>query len=458
MRDKGFSIGLRAVPTILILTLVVANIWGAPLFAASNETVLYSFDGTDGAYPSAGLIFDSAGNFYGTTINGGSSSNCNSGCGTIFELMPGTNGKWKEKVLHSFNSGDGNTPFGGLIFDAAGSLYGTTMMGGAYGFGTVFKLTPHSGGTWAETVLHSFNNDGRDGYWPEAGVIFDASGNLYSATEFGGGYGASCNGFGCGAVFELMPGTNGKWKEKVLHSFSGTDGAYPYAGLIFDSARNLYATTYGGGAHGYGTVFQLTAGAKGKWTEKVLHSFDGPNDPGGNSPIGGVIFDGDGNLYGTTQAGACIEGCGTVFQLTPGAGGKWTEKVLHNFNNERYGLYPQSSLIFDAVGNLYSTTVEGGAGGDFCGEGCGTVFQLTPGEGGRWTEKILHRFKDNGNDGFSPRASLIFDASGKLYSTTGEGGSSGNNGYGWGTVFEITLSPPSPGGPVPMKSFPPSTR
>lgn len=404
-----------------------------PLFAASKEEVLYSFNhnGTDEYNPDAGLIFDAAGNLYGTTPTGGANAD-----GVVFELTPG-NGAWTETVLYNFCSVggclDGEYPVAGLIFDGAGNLYGTTVNGGTDDRGTVFQLSPGANGTWTEAVLYSFKENHNDGQDPEASLVFDATGNLYGTTLLGGAY-------GYGTVFQLTPGANGTWTEAVLHSFDNNtrDGMYPYAGLIFDPDGNLYGTTNGGGVHGEGAVFQLAPGTNGKWKERVLHSFNGKD---GLEPYSGLIFDAAGNLYGTTYSGGASGtgcrgyGCGTVFELTPEGNGKWTEKVLHSFNdNGKDGYGPYASLTFDAAGDLYGTTYYGGAYGSDCGgSGCGIVFQLTPGTSGKWTEKVLHSF-GKVSDGASPYApSLIFDAAGNLYGTTAWGGA-----YDYGTVFEIT--------------------
>jgi uncharacterized repeat protein (TIGR03803 family) len=410
-----------------------------PLFAAGKEKLLYSFEGnpngTDGFDPRAGLIFDAAGNLYGTTQFGGSDgSNCTHlGCGTVFELVPGTGGKWTEKVLYSFCSAgasgchDGSLPGANLVFDAAGNLYGTTEDGGAYGVGTVFQLSPNTNGRWTEKVLHSFGN-GTDESQPAGSLIFDPAGNLYGTTTNGGTYGS-------GTVFQLSRGTNGKWTEKVLHTFGKSkDGNTPVAGLIFDAAGNLYGATDGGGAYAGGTVFQLSRGTNGKWTEKVLHTFGKGKD--GKKPVAGLIFDAAGNLYGTTADGGAYgsndcgfdTGCGTAFQLSPGANETWTERALHSFGNGTDGAQPGARLIFDAAGNLYGTTELGGVYGG------GTAFRLKLGTNGKWTERVLHSF-GNGMDGIGPSANdgLIFDAAGDLYGTTMVGGS-----HLLGTVFEIT--------------------
>jgi uncharacterized repeat protein (TIGR03803 family) len=406
MRGKRLSIGLMVALSIFTAILFVSCTW-----AAAQERVLYSFSGgTDGGSPAGGLIFDGAGNLYGTTNGGGTYSG-----GTVFELSPAAGGGWTETVIHSFGNGtDGNGPEAGLIFDAAGNLYSTTNGGGTYNGGTVFELTPQAGGGWTETVIHSFGS-GTDGAGPWAGLIFDAAGNLYSTTKGGGTY----NG---GTVFELTPQAGGGWTEQVLHSFQGgADGAQPYAGLIFDAAGNLYGTTYFGGAYGYyGTVFDLTPAAGGTWTEKVLYNFSG--FPDGINPVGGLIFDGTGNLYGTTYLGGTY-GKGTLFELTPAGGGTWTEQVLHNFGNGNDGATPSSGLITDTAGNLYGTTPDGGS------YFRGTVFRFNA-QG----LVLLHSF--SGTDGSGPEASLTLDAAGNLYGTTGQGGASND-----GTVFEFTPPP-----------------
>jgi uncharacterized repeat protein (TIGR03803 family) len=424
MRGKRFSIGLRAALASFTVTVLVTSTWAATNW---NEKVLHSFcnrrNCADGYYPYDGLIFDASGNLYGTTYQGGTY-----GYGTVFELTPTAGGGWAEKVLHGFNDEDGYGPFAGLIFDAAGNLYGTTTSGGAFNQGTVFELTPTAGGGWTEQVLYSFcsQTNCTDGAYPLAGLIFDAAGNLYGATYNGGIY--PCGAYGCGTVFELSPTAGGGWTETVLHSFgNGTDGAFPYAGLIFDAAGNLYGTTTGGGTYRGGTVFQLTPTAGGGWAEQVLYSFcSQTNCTDGGGP-GGLIFDAAGNLYGTTGGGGAYGG-GTVFELSPTAGGGWTEKVLHSFNGTD-GTGP-SAVIFDAAGNLYGTTEYGGAYGGNLGDG--TVFELTPTAGGGWTEKVLHSF-GNGTDGAWPLAGLIIDAAGNLYGMTWIGGD-----YGGGTVFALT--------------------
>jgi len=266
--------------------------------STGTESVLYSFTGSpDGAYPDAPLVRDAAGNLYGTTVSGGPSNS-----GAVFKVD--TSGT--ENVLYSFDGSDGASPVAGLTFDKTGNLYGTTFSGGPYGHGNVFKLTPSSGG-WKESVLYTFTG-GVNGGYPDAGVIVDKSGNVYGTTQGGGAYDG-------GTVFKLKPSTKGAWNISVLYGFTGNnDGGAPEAGVIFDRSGNLYGTTFGGGYYEDGTVFKLKPTKKGQWKEFVLYDFTGGTD--GASPYAGVIRDSKGNLYGTTAVGGS-NGYGTVWKLTP---------------------------------------------------------------------------------------------------------------------------------------------
>jgi hypothetical protein len=445
-------------------------IWFAIILATASiasaswkEKVLYSFQGLpDGSLPVGAVVFDKAGNLYGATTEGGSSS-CISvaQCGTVYQIAPPAKqgDPWTETVLHIFKgnaSKDGASPAGGLVMDDAGNLYGTTAYGGTgncvllgtlMGCGAVFELSPpkQKGGKWTETVIYS-SPTAKQGYLPQGDLVFDAAGNLYGATEFGGGHGTTCNGFYqyCGAVFELSPPKTkgGKWTEKVLHGFSsGMDGAAPNGGLVLDSKGNVYGTTFGGGDEngpcgkvGCGTAFALTPPTMkgGAWTEKVLYRF---NVQDGAAPAAGVVFGGNGELYGTAFAGG-NNGYGAVFHLTPPKGGRglWRETVLHRFSDGSDGASPMGALNFDASGNLYGTTYTGS------GESLrGTVFRLKPPrkKGGAWIIGNLHGFVRI-PDGEDPTTGLTFDKAGKLYGTTQYGGSGSGCGFtGCGAVFEV---------------------
>jgi uncharacterized repeat protein (TIGR03803 family) len=309
-----------------------------------------------------------------------------------------------------------------VILDSAGNLYGTTQAGGIYGHGSVFEVSPKVGGGWTEEVLHSFNDNGKDGYAPYSGLVFDTVGNLYGTTSEGGIYNH-------GTVFEMSPKAGGGFTEVVLHNFLSNkpDGMTPLAGLIFDGAGNLYGTTYYGGVYGYGTVYELSPAGGSKWTETVLHSF--PSNITGY-PEFGLTFDSAGNLYGTTVGESTVT-YGTVFELTLTIGGSWSEEILHDFCSEldcADGTVPVGAPIFDAAGNLYGATRSGGPGK----KPQGTVFELTL-SGESWTLTTLHTFGQIKDDGAMPEAGLILDSSGNLYGTTYQGGF-----YGTGSVYEIT--------------------
>jgi uncharacterized repeat protein (TIGR03803 family) len=424
----------KATQIAIVLSVLATMSLPAALGAMARERVLHSFGGADGANPYAGLVLDTAGNIYGTTDWGGKY-----GLGTVFELKRGADGSWSQKVLHSFGNGlDGQHPYGSLVFDSTGNLYGTTTAGGTDqscrpdGCGTVFELFPLGEGVWAEKVLYNFTFNGIDGIVPDGNVIMDEAGNLYGTTV-GGGPGL------CGTVFELRSGGNGTWSEQVLYSFDPSigDGCNSYAGLTRDPAGNLYGTTSAAGANQRGTVFEVSPD-EGGWTEKVLYSFQANTTDGWN-PNGGVIFDNAGNLYGTTLQGGggdqlCsgfFSGCGTVFELRPDGLGNWQEKVIYAFRNKGGdGHTPSSGLAMDSFGNLFAILEDGGYPGLCWDYGCGAVAELSRGSDGTWTEKVL---RDLGStDGYYPLAALVLDKAGNIYGTTSEGGS-----LQGGAVFEI---------------------
>jgi len=317
-----------------------------------KETVLHNFaGGTDGANPEGRLVSDAAGNLYGTTLAGSTS-----GDGTVFELPV----KGREIILHRFSGTDGAKPEAGLTMDAKGNLYGTTTAGGANGNGTVFKLEKNSAGKWKEQVLYSFGQ-GTDGAVPVGGITLDKTGNIYGTTSAGGTY-------TYGTIFKLTHTKSG-WTETILHDFqNASDGAVPYAGLVFDSSGNLYgaATEGGNNTNGGGTVFQLTP-ANGNWNFTVLYSLPGWGISG---TFRNVLLDAAGNLYATTHCDGSYN-AGTVYKLTP-ASGTWTYTSLYVFTGRDDGEYSFSNLVFDKQGNLYGTTNTGGA------SGYGVVFKIAP--------------------------------------------------------------------------------
>jgi uncharacterized repeat protein (TIGR03803 family) len=437
--------------------------------AQDSERVLHSFaGGKDGVQGGYHLVSDSAGNLYGSTLAGGNqSTSCEVftgyvGCGVVFELSPREHGQWTERVLYAFTGGaDGGVPTGGVILDSAGNLYGTALFGGdkkpqncqavgiyAAGCGVVFKLTPTAHGPWHETVLYTFTG-GADGSEPWGNPVLDSSGNLYGMTNIGGANNSCAPPYGCGVVFKLTPTAKGPWAESVLHTFSGgSDGAAPFGdGLTFDSQGNLYGTTdYGGdtsfvcnGTPGCGVAFQLAPTLSGPWTETVLHAFTGGAD--GGLPIAAMILDSGGNVYGTTNWGGDVScnspyGCGVVYKLTQGT---WEETILHTFTGGDDGSIPLTPVVFDALGNLYGVTTNGGNNASArCPNGCGTVFKLTPTAGGPWNESILHAFR-GAIDGSVPQSNLLLDGDGgKIFGVTNWGGDdSCNSPYGCGVVFEL---------------------
>ena len=404
--------------------------------------------GMNGTYPSSKLIFDSAGNMYGVTEDGGDTAlGCTEyeGCGVAFKLSPTGSGGWHDASLFRFStSTTGALPAGGIVLTAAGDVIGTTLNGGSgpcggavSGGGLVYQLTPATG-IWPETVLQYMDVYANGGI-PD-GLIADASGNLYGVNAVDGS--GTCGGGGCGTIYRLSPGSSGGWEMTVLYTFTGgSDGGGPWGGLKFDADGNLYGSTYAGGnlatgcntssGPGCGVVFKLSPTESGPWNETVLYTFSGLAD--GGYPNGDLAFDSAGNLYGTTLGGGKSNPncdfyglCGVVFKLSPAASGPWTESVLYSFSGGADGATPAAGVILDSTGNLYGTTEYGGAN-TACGSyGCGVVFKMAPASGGAWKEVLLHNF--DGGDGANPTEPLTFGSGSNLYGTAPA--------YG-GVVFEI---------------------
>jgi uncharacterized repeat protein (TIGR03803 family) len=399
--------------------------------ASVKEQVLYSFNaGVDGSDPLSTLITDSTHALYGTTAYGGGAGGF--GCGIVFKLTPsGTH--YTESILYQFKgSPDGCSPSAGVVEDASGALYGTTEYGGdAAGNGTVFKLTP-AGSKYTETVLYAFQG-GSDGNAPLAGLTIDAHGDLFGGTLVGGGASA-CPSSGCGILFELKRSGTG-YKERILHSFqSGTDGATPGSPPIF-VGNTLYGTAATGGGNpscggapinrGCGTIYKLTPRAGG-YRFSTIYKFTGEPRDGAN-PFGGLAFDKlSRTFYGITQYGGSANQ-GSVFSVTT-AGSK--EKVLHSFTGGTDGSYPVDGPV-RAGHSLFGTTEYGGSSSSRNADGI--AFELTP-SGAKYTEKILYAFQSPAQ-GEYPIGGLLVGGKRLLYGTTSYGGSAS---AAAGTVFSLT--------------------
>jgi uncharacterized repeat protein (TIGR03803 family) len=370
---------------------------------SQTYTVIHNFTGigSDGANPYAGPTLDRAGNLYGTTYLGGSSGN-----GSVYRLS--ANGaSWTYISVYSFRGVlDGSGPaFGSLAIAENRGLFGTTESGGYFGTAFAICKCPER-----ERVLHSFGPQ-PDGEEPVGGVVLDPAGNFYGTTLLGGTYGN-------GTVYEAKRSAL-NWSESVIYNFTGgDDGTSPPAGVSLDPHGNLYGTTSMGGVNGDGVVYELSRSGS-SWTQTVLYSFQGLDD--GQNPVGGVILDQGGNLYGTTFDGG-INGGGTVYELSPSQGG-WTFTTLYSFTGGYGG--PYNKLTFDAKGSLYGATNGEGA------YGFGSVFKLSP-SNGSWTLTDLYDFP-GGSNGAVPYGSVAVDSEGNVFGTTAEGGSSNQ-----GLVFEIT--------------------
>jgi uncharacterized repeat protein (TIGR03803 family) len=384
---------------------------------AQSYQVIHTFTGgNDGASPYSGLTMDSAGNFYGVTSSGGIGGGTN-GYGVVYKLTHSSTG-WVVLPIYLFQGGnDGAYPSATVVFGPDGALYGTTGGGGGGG-GTVYRLVPPANACrnalclWTETVIYRAVTDG--GYGLPGEVLFDKAGNIYSTVASGG---ANDGGY----VFELSPYGDG-WVSKVLYSFNPFHGDCndPEAGLVFDNSGDLLGTANTGCVGNNGGVFELTPSGQ-SWKETIVRSFNDLTD--GNGSMAGLTPDGHGNFYGTTfDLGP--NGGGTVFELTPSSQG-WVFSVAFAFyTNSNNGSYLTAPVSFDAAGNLYGTTFEGG-------NGFGTVFKLIP-SGNSWNETVPYRF-NGGNNGGIPWSNVVIDASGNLYGTTVDDGA-----YGYGVIWEIT--------------------
>jgi len=402
---------LRILIFVVIVSAVLALVMVRPAIA-QTESVLWNFTlGSGvGGGPSGSLISDSAGNLYGVA---GSNSE-----GAVYELIPSSGGMWTLKILYEFKDLSDGIPTAGLITDASGNLYGTCLFGGTSYYGTVYELKRISNGTWRKQVLHNFVSDGKDGNYPGATLIFDKAGNLYGTTQEGGLKNV-------GVVFELTPYSGGGgWKEKILYSLPYKQKYWNVTNhpLTMDSAGNLYGVNGVGGANDVGYVFKLAPTSSGRWTFTTLYSFGLGSGPGPSVPFSGVVFDSVGNLNGVTALGG-TEGYGAVYQLSPSADGTWAERNIVDFPSScSPACKPESEIMIDSGGNIFGTTPFNS----------GIAYQVSPNGDGTWSLSALHQF-GSGNDGADLGAGVLLDVSGHLYGTTLVGGTAGR-----GTVFEIT--------------------
>ena len=414
MKNALFFCRLRiaTVGFSLLVALALMVIPAQPA-SAQTESVLFSFVTGDGAQtPVGSLTMDSAGNLYG--ISGSNQE------GAAYELSPSADGTYSLKVLHEFTSLSDGIPIAGLIMDGSGNLYGTCLFGGTSYFGTVYELKKISNGTWRKEVLHNFTGNGTDGAYPGATLTMDAAGNLYGTTQQGGLknvgvvfkltpyagsggwsdsiltslpykqklwndlnfplaldsagnlYGVSDQGDDGPYVFKLSPTSKGPWTLTTLYTFGEDPGpapADPWSGVVFDSAGNLYGVTAGGGAEGYGTVYQLSPSSSGAWTERDIVDFPSSCSPA-CLPEANITVDAAGNVFGTAVATGSM---GVAYEASPNGDGTWTLNILHSFAGGADGAAPSNGAMLEVAGKLYGVTTEGGGT-----KGRGTVYEITP--------------------------------------------------------------------------------
>jgi uncharacterized repeat protein (TIGR03803 family) len=424
MPGTCFNLKVRPSAALLAFSLVLFAI------SASAQTYnqIYSFGALpDGSFPAGHMAFDSAGNLYGATVYGGAYS-----YGTIFELSPPASGSgsWTETTLYTFTGkSDGGDPYAGVTIDGRGNLYGAAYVGGSTcGCGTVFKMKPPTtqGGSWSFLALHQFAGGTTDGYGPLSPVTLDKAGNVYGTTYAGGTFDSTAS--FSGTAYKVSP-SGSAWTESLIWSFGGPgDGSYTYSWLVFDSVGNIYGTTAFGGAGGQGTVFELSPPASGNtnWSESLLYSFPSATTAASVEPLSGLVIDAQDDLYGIATAfdESGEPCCGSVFLLKPPTTGTtWDFHPLYSFTSTTDGQYPKDLVRDPNTDMFYGLAIDNSDE-----RGNGVIFGLTPGT--PWTYSVTHDF--NGTNASNPQNIPIIGPDGNLYGGAAYGGTNGG-----GAIFQI---------------------
>jgi hypothetical protein len=408
---------------------ILATLCATSAHASKPETTLFTFPGGTSTTNPFTLIADGNGNYFGTAVGGN---------GSVFELSPASGGGWTVTTLYEFPGATGPYYPEGIVMDSSGNIFVACTSGP--GEGSIAELSPNGAGGYTEKTIFEFN--GTNGREPLGVLVLDSAGNIYGTTNTGGQCAAES--VGCGLAYQLTQQAGGKWKENILYRFGAStdDGQFPISGLAFDSKGNLYGTTAGGGLTGCpnaneycGTVFELAHTAKG-WKEKVLYRLTIFQ---GEYPWGVPVLDGDGNLYATAYEGGPAY-YGTVFALNPTSEGEWTFHMIHSFKSFTTGSTVVGGVTIDPTGSLLVATQDGGVErlpcleSDGTAAGCGSVWRFTPAGDGQWEADMLYLFQGGSDGMYLDDLKLVLDPSGNIFGVAAHGGDSNSD----GTIFEIT--------------------
>ena len=414
-RKLALAIAGRVLAAALVLFALPSSAWAGPEFK-----VLHTFiGGSDAWFPNGPLTLDSAGNLYGTSLYGGSTTACGGyGCGTVFQLAL-KSGHWGESVLYNFADFTSYAgAYGPLVLDSSGNIYGIGTFAyyndGEYYGGELFQVLDNAG-AYTGSALHNFVGGNDDGAQPNPGLVRDSAGNLYGSTQVGGDLNNN------GVVFQFSHDGDGNWTETLIYEFGQGKSSCPVGAMAIDKAGNLYGTTACGGAYGVGSVYRLSL-AEGVWTIESLYDFT-PDVMCYSPEPGGLAMDAAGNLYVSTQYDGSY-GVGMIFKLTPTVG-YWKFSLIHSFTGSTDGGYPTGGLVIDSSGSIYGTTYTGGL------FQYGTVYKFAHGAKGGWTETVLHNFAGT-SDGYNAQG-VILDSSDNVYGVAEYGGADLD-----GVAYEIT--------------------